>query len=178
MINAKKLLSSRSHNFPLDQNGYLSKVPRYEVQYFSVLKKEIYMFVLWHFSMNKCWWLKQKNQNVFFVALLCMYHKLMYFMFQNNQNDLWMISIQLLFDCELDMAMKTALLFTTLYILYISIKINAFNVDTRRFPELFVRSLGRFQRSMEKPGIDTVSLRFRNGWENFNTFLSFFFRLP
>ena len=136
------------------------------------------MFVLWHFSMNKSWWVKQtKNQNVLFVELLCMYHKLMYFMFQNNQNDLWMISIQLLFDCELDMAMKTALLFTTLYILYISIKINAFNVDTRRFPELFVRSLGRFQRSMEKPGIDAVSSRFRNGWENFNTFLSFF-RLP
>ena len=94
-------------------------------------------------------------------------------MFQNNQNDLWMISIQLLFDCELDMAMKTTLLFTTLYILYISIKINAFNVDTRRFPDLFDRSLGRFQRSMEKPGIDTVFLRFRNGWENFNTFFFF-----
>ena len=69
-----------------------------------------------------------------------------------------MISIQLLFDCELDMAMKTTLLFTTLYILYISIKINAFNVDTRRFPELFDRSLGRFQRSMEKPG--TLCSRF------------------
>ena len=71
------------------------------------------------------------------------------------------------------MAMKTTLLFTTLYILYISIKINAFNVDTRRFPDLFDRSLGRFQRSMEKPGIDTVFLRFRNGWENFNTFFFF-----